>query len=170
MYGTATYNATKDFIDKYGVAIAQAIKGTGLFFPAVVGQKALESGYGKSELASKYNNFGGIKNFGSLSNAGVVILDTTEVRKGVKVKTKQPFATYKDPVAAFKSYVDILKDPNQSYTKLGVFTAKSPEEQIALMVKAGYAGGQTVKSYLQDTGMASIISAARDYSKLGRIN
>jgi len=48
MYGKATYNATKEFIDKYGVAIAQAIKGTGLFFPAVVGQKALESAYGKS--------------------------------------------------------------------------------------------------------------------------
>lgn len=165
-YGKATYQATKNFIDKYGKAIASAIRGTGLFFPAVVAQKALESGYGRSELASKYNNFGGIKNFGSLPGAGSVMLDTTEIKNGVRIKVKQPFATYPDPVAAFVSYVNILKDPKKKYIQYNVFTAPSPEEQIRRMVKAGYST-QSPDMYLK--GLQSIIDAARDYSKLGRI-
>lgn len=165
-YGKATYQATKDFIDKYGTAIATAIRDTGLFFPAVVAQKAYESGYGKSELASKYNNFGGVKNFGSLPNAGKVSLDTTEVKNGVRVKVKQPFATYPDPETAFRSYVEILKDPKKKYTDMKVFTASSPEEQIKRMVQAGYST-QSPENYLK--GLQSIIDAARDYSKLGRI-
>lgn len=166
-YGKATYAATKAFIDKYGTAIATAIKGTGLFFPAVVAQKALESGYGRSELAAKYNNFGGIKNFGSLPNAGKVMLDTTEIKNGVRVKVKQPFATYPNPTEAFESYVKVLQDPKKKYISMGVFTATSPEEQILRMVRAGYST-QTPEKYLK--GLQSILDAARDYSKLGRIS
>lgn len=166
-YGKATYAATKAFIDKYGIAIATAIKGTGLFFPAVVAQKALESGYGKSELAAKYNNFGGIKNFGSLPNAGKVMLDTTEIKNGQRVKVKQPFATYDNPTEAFQGYVKVLQDPKKKYISMGVFTAPSPEEQILRMVRAGYST-QTPTAYLR--GLQPILDAARDYSKLGRVS
>lgn len=157
----------RKFVSLYGAAIVDAIKGTGLFFPAVVAQKALESGYGDSALAKKYNNFGGIKNFGSLPGAGVVIIDTTEVKGGRKVAVKQPFATYPDPASAFRSYVAVLKDPNKRYTAAGVFTATSPEEQILKMAAAGYTTSKPA-AYLK--AMQGIIDATRDIYKLGKIS
>ena len=60
MYGKATYNRIKEFTDKYGFGIAKAIANTGLYFPAVVGQSAYESGYGE-RIPPNSNNFGGIK-------------------------------------------------------------------------------------------------------------
>jgi lysozyme len=156
----------KTFIDKYGKDIVAAIKGTGLFFTAVAAQKAMESDYGKSELSAKYNNFGGIKNFGSLSGAGVVKLDTTEYVNGKKIFVKAPFATYPNPKAAFDSYVAILKDPKKKYVANGVFDATDPLEQIKLIVKSGYATA-SVDGYAN--AVKGRIEAARDYSKLGKI-
>lgn len=137
-YGEGTKKAVMQFVSKYGKDIVEAIKKTGLFFSAVVAQKCLESGYGKSTLASKYNNFGGIKNFGKMENAGVVYLDTTEIVKGKKVGSKEPFATYPTPKAGFESYVRLLKSPTAKYTAAGVFTANSADEQILRMAQAGY--------------------------------
>jgi flagellum-specific peptidoglycan hydrolase FlgJ len=166
-YSRFLYSRVKKFVDAYGVDIAKAIKGTGLFFSAVAAQKMLESDYGDSTLSKKHNNFGGIKNFGRLPNAGVVVLDTTERKSGRIVRVKQPFATFKTPYDAFLSYVKVLQDPTKRYTKMGVFTAQTPEEQIRRMVEAGYS---TLKpdQYLKQ--MQGIIDATRDYSKLGKIN
>jgi lysozyme len=166
MYSDYTYQNMKQFIDRYGRDIAEAIRGTGLFFSAVAAQKAMESDYGQSELARKYNNFGGVKNFGSLPGAGKVILDTTEVVKGKRVAKKQPFATYPNPRQAFQSYVRVLQDPTKKYIQSGVFTAATPEDQIMRMVRAGYST-MTPQAYLRL--VQSRISAARDYSKLGKI-
>ena len=47
MYSPFLYNRVKEFVKKYGDGIVKSIKGTGLFFPAVIGQSALESGYGE---------------------------------------------------------------------------------------------------------------------------
>jgi len=60
-YSLAVKNKTKWFVDTYGDGIAKAIKGTNLYFPTVVAQKALESGWGESSLAKYDFNFGGIK-------------------------------------------------------------------------------------------------------------
>ena len=166
MYSSYTYDNMKVFIDKYGKDIVAAIKGTGLFFTAVAAQKAYESDYGNSELSAKYNNFGGVKNFGGLSGAGVVNLDTAEIVNGRRIIKKQPFATYPSPKASFDSYVRILKDPTKKYTSMGVFTATDPLEQIKRMVQAGYST-QNINTYLN--AVKGRIEAARDYSKLGKI-
>lgn len=166
MYSKAVENECRRFVGMYGEAIIAAITDTGLFFQAVVAQKALESGWGKSELAEKYNNFGGIKNFGSLPGAGVVMMDTTEVKNGKKVSTKQPFAVYENPVDAFKSYVAVLKDPSKKYTSVGVFTAATPEEQIKRMAVAGYTTTAPDK-YL--AAMKGIIEACTDLYPYGKI-
>ncbi|MFM7852603.1 MAG: glucosaminidase domain-containing protein, partial [Flammeovirgaceae bacterium] len=93
MYSLAVKNKTKKFVDMYGKGIALAIKGTGLFFPTVVAQKALESGWGESELTREANNFGGIKYNPNLSGVtGYVIRDTAEYVKGKKVIVKQKFS------------------------------------------------------------------------------
>jgi len=119
-----TKKRTALFIKKYGTDIAKAIQGTGLFFEAVVGQKCGESGYGTSPLAKTANNFGGIRNFGNLS--------------GAIGRTSSGFAIFKTPYDCFLVYVRQLQSPSKKYASNGVFTARSPEEQIKTIVRSGY--------------------------------
>jgi len=140
-----TKDRTKLFIKNHGKDIATAIMGTGLFFPAVVGQKCNESGYGTSPLAVNYNNYGGIRNFGSL--------------EGAIGTTSSGYAIFRTPLDCFKTYVAQLQSPNKKYTKKGVFNASTPEEQIKRIVESGYASTPASK-YL------SICQGAIDSSRL----
>lgn len=166
-YSKAVENATRQFVDAYGKDIAAAIKGTGLYFSAVVAQKCLESTYGRSELAAKHNNFGGIKNFGSVPGAGVVMMDTTEIVHGIRVKKKQPFATFSSPRAAFAAFVKLLQDPAKKYRNMGVFEAPTAEEQILRIARAGYTT-TAPETYLKS--MKGIMNACKDIYGLGLIN
>lgn len=164
MYGIATYNASKKFIKDYGVGVANAIKGTNLFFPAVMAQSALESGWGKS-IPEGSNNFGGIKYNPSLAGViGFVSADTTEYKNGKPYKTIQKFAKFKDVESGFRAHVNVLlADRYKKAREL----AKTPEEQILMIAKAGYTTGNPI-TYLN--GMKGIIEAIRDISQIGRIN
>ena len=167
-YSAYSEGLIKNFIKTYADDIVGAIKGTGLFFPAIVAQKCYESSYGRSVLASRYNNFGGIKNYGNLPNAGIVRMDTTEVINGVRKTVKDaPFATYANPRIAFQAYVDILADPTKKYTSMGVFTASSPEQQILRIAQSGYTTTNPA-SYLKS--MQGIINCTRDlYPEIAKI-
>lgn len=147
-----TKDRTKLFIKNYGKDIATAIAGSGLYFSAVVGQKCGESAYGTSNLAKNYNNFGGIRNFGSLSGA----IGTTQ----------SGYAIFRTPLDCFKVYVSQLQSPNKKYTKNGVFTATSPEEQIKKIVNSGYSS-TPASEYLRLCQGA--IDSARTIVPLGRI-
>jgi hypothetical protein len=106
MYGPLTYTATKEFIKKYGIGVANSIKGTGLYFPAVIAQSALESGYGKS-IPEGSNNFGGIK-YNPNIHSGYIVADTTEFVNGKKVKIVNESGSLGDGIA-WLSYVDLFQ-------------------------------------------------------------
>jgi flagellum-specific peptidoglycan hydrolase FlgJ len=164
MYGIATYNATKKFIQLYGIGVASAIKGTNLFFPAVMAQSALESGYGKY-IPEGSNNFAGIKYNPSLPGVvGYVLQDTTEFVKGKKVKTKAKFAKFKDVQSGFKAHIDVLLGDRYKDARNN---AKTPEEQIIMIAKAKYT---TTNPIVYLNSMKGIIEAVRDIAQLGRIN
>ena len=163
MYGIATYNATKKFIQQYGDGIAKAIKGTGIFFSVAVGQKAYESGYGK-RIPLGSNNFGGIKYNPNLPGVvGFVLSDTTEYVKGKKVNIKQKFSKFKDVESGFKAYIQVLLLDRYKNARL---LAKTPEEQIFMIAKAGYT--TTPPAKYRDM-LSPLIEAARDISQIGRI-
>jgi hypothetical protein len=163
MYGIATYNATKKFIQQYGDGIAKAIKGTGIFFSVAVGQKAYESGYGK-RIPEGSNNFGGIKYNPNLPGVvGFVLSDTTEYVKGKKVNIKQKFSKFKDVESGFKAYIEVLLLDRYKNARL---LAKTPEEQIFMIAKAGYT--TTPPAKYRDM-LSPLIEAARDISQIGRI-
>ena len=153
------------FLFKFGTGIANAIKGTNLFFPAVVAQSIAESGYGRS-IPTGSNNFGGIKYAPNLAGVvGYVLADTTEYVKGKKVKTQNvKFSKFADVESGFKAHVKVLLDDRYKNARLN---AKTPEEQILMFAKAQYTTGNPYK-YL--SGMKSIIEAMRDITKLGRIS
>jgi flagellum-specific peptidoglycan hydrolase FlgJ len=165
MYSLAVKNKTKWFIDTYGEGIAKAIKGTNLFFPAVVAQKALESGWGQSYLTTKHNNWGGIKCAPKLDGAiGCIKMDTTEVnKKGVKYRTTQSFTKFSDTASGIKAVTQVLMQPIYANARNNAKTAK---EQIIMIAESGYTTTKP-KEYL--AAMSSIIEAAQDYKGLGRI-
>lgn len=161
-YSAYLQSRVVDFVTKYGKDIVSALKGSNLFFPAVVAQKCLETGYCSSTLCSKYNNFAGIKNFGHLDNAGTVYF------KGPNDSSPQPYATFATPAASFVEYVKILKDPTKNYTKAGVFTATSPEQQIIRIIQGGYDPSSTPQGYLRS--LQPMLDCTRDVYKIGKIS
>lgn len=161
--GTGCRAKTDAFVSQYGTSIANAIADTGLFFSAVVAQNIVESGYGESELAAKYNNLGGVK---ALSGFPSVSLDTTEVVSGRTVAKKQSFAVFPNADEYFKQYVKNLQSPTLNYTSMGVFDASTPEEQIQLMAQAGYTT-KTPDDYLGS--MDGILDYVRLKYGLGKI-
>ena len=124
------------FLFKYGSGIANAIKGTNLFFPAIVAQSIAESGYGRS-IPTGSNNFGGIKYAPNLPGVvGYVLADTSEYVKGKKVKTPNvKFSKFADVESGFKAHIGVLLADRYKNARLN---AKSPEEQIVMIANAGY--------------------------------
>ena len=165
MYSLAVKNSTKEFVDKYGKGVALAIRGTGLFFPAVIAQKALESGWGRSGLTKEANNFGGIKYNPNLSGVvGFVTKDTTEYVGGKKVFVKEKFSKFKDVESGIRATIQVLLGDRYKDARLN---AKTPEEQVLMIAKAGYTTTPPQK-YL--SSLKGIIEATQDYSGLGRIS
>jgi flagellum-specific peptidoglycan hydrolase FlgJ len=163
MYGKATYKRIGDYTDKYGLGIMKAISNTGLFFSAIVGQSAWESGYGE-KIPLNSNNFGGIKYNPKLAGViGYVDADTTEYINGVKRRVVQRFSKFKDVESGFKAHVQVLMLDRYKKARL---EAKSPEQQILMIAQGGYS---TMKPQAYLDQMKSLIEASRDYSKLSRI-
>jgi flagellum-specific peptidoglycan hydrolase FlgJ len=163
MYGIATYNATKKFIKEYGQGIANAIKGSGIFFSVAIGQKAYESGYGK-RIPPGSNNFGGIKYAPGLKGVvGFVTADTTEVINGKKVYIKQKFSKFATVEDGIAGYVQVLKNPR--YAK--ALQAKTPYDQLLEIAKAGYS---TMKPKAYADSIYPLVEAARDIAQLGKIS
>jgi hypothetical protein len=162
-YSKLVKERTQDFIAKYGGGIANSIADTGLYFPAVIAQSAFESGYGEN-IPQGSNNFGGIKYNPNLQGVvGYVDSLTTEVIGGRLKKVVQRFAKFKDVESGFRGHVEVLMKDRYKEARE---KAKSPEEQIKMIVKAGYST-KTPDAYLNQ--MKGIIDAARDISQLGRI-
>lgn len=165
MYSLAVKNKTQAFIKSYGKGIAEAIKGTGLYFPVVVAMKCLESGYGESSLTKEAFNFGGIKYNPNLPGVvGFVIMDTTEYVKGKKVFVQKKFSKFKDVEAGIKATNTVLMLDRYKNARLN---AKSAKEQVIMIVQAGYS---TTPAQTYYNRLAGIIEATQDLTGLGRIS
>lgn len=165
MYSQAVKNRTTQFIKDYGKGIAQAIRGTGLFFPTVVAQKALESGWGTSGLTKEANNFGGIKYNPNLQGVtGFVVKDTAEYIRGKKVVVKQKFSKFRDVESGIRATIQVLMSERYKNARLN---ATTPEEQVLMIARAGYTTTPAQK-YLSN--LQGIIEATQDLTGLGRIN
>lgn len=131
------------FIYKYGKGVAAAIQGTGLFFPAVMAQSIYESNYGKS-IPVGSNNFAGIKYNPNIHKGFVSVLATEYVR-GVPVKSEMKFAKFDTAEEGFFHHIKTLLSDRYKTARV---SAKTPEEQIVMIVKSGYAS-MPANQYLQ---------------------
>jgi flagellum-specific peptidoglycan hydrolase FlgJ len=156
------------FVDKYGVAFINAVKGTGLFLSGIVAQSIFESGYGRNLPTDKRsgaisNNFAGIK-YNPNIHEGYVVSDTTEVVKGKKVRVPNvKFAKFTDPTQGIKKHFAVLMGDRYKNARLN---AKSPEEQIKMLVEAGYS---TMSPTAYVNLMKGNISRVRKLLPFGRI-
>ena len=122
------------FIYIYGEGIAKAIKGTGLFFPAIVAMKITESGYGRNIPTGSFN-FGGVK-YNPNIHDGFVLADTYEIINGRRVLVRDTkFAKFKNAEDGIRQNIRILLGDRYKNARE---QAKSPEEQIKMIARAGY--------------------------------
>ena len=156
------------FVDKFGVPFITAVKGTGLFLSGIIAQSIFESGYGRNLPTDKVtgaisNNFAGIKYNPSIHDS-YVVADTTEVVRGRKVSVPNTkFAKFKDPTEGIKKHFAVLLGDRYKNARLN---AKSPEEQIKMLVQAGYS---TMNATTYVNLMKGNISRVRKLLPFGRI-
>lgn len=149
------------FIYLYGDGIARGIKGTGLFFSAITALKILESGYGRNIPLNSFN-FGGVK-YNPNIHEDFVLSDTSEIVNGKRVFIKAKFAKFKDAEDGIKKNIAVLLGDRYKNARLN---ARSPEEQIKLIAKAGYTTTPST-SYLKL--MQGNIDRVRKKTGFGRI-
>ncbi len=130
----------QDFVRRLTPYALQASRDTGVPVQLMLGQAALESGWGQREIrlpdgSNSYNLFG-IKAGGNW-NGKVVEVMTTEYLGGTPVKQVGKFRAYDSYAKAFSDYAHLLRD-NPRYAKVLQEGQGAPDLARALQ-HAGYA-------------------------------
>jgi flagellar protein FlgJ len=128
------------FIDKMWPHAVEAAKETGLPPHFIIGQAALESGWGSREIkahdGSTTHNLFGVKAGRSWSGE-TAAAKTTEFVAGVKEKVVDKFRQYSSYGEAFKDYANLLKS-NPRYAAV-LQAGNDPHAFAHGLQKAGYA-------------------------------
>lgn len=138
---------SQDFIHKFSPIAIEATADTTLLPSVMMAQAAIESGWGKSTLASKYNNYFGIKADASWKGPSVS-MSTQEYVGGAYVTVSGKFRSYSEPSRSFRDRVVFLCQ-NPRYKK--VFQASDPLQQANLLQQAGFATDPNYASKLIST-------------------
>jgi lysozyme len=141
-------SAQQTFIEKHKEAAIKSTFGKALFPSILMAQAIIESGWGKSELASKHNNYFGIK-ADSRWNGSKVNYPSPEYINGQRVIKNSYFRSYPDTITGWTDRNNFLEF-NSRYHTHGVFRAGTPEEQAKALRNAGYATDPNYVSKLMD--------------------
>ena len=101
----------------------------------IIAQAIIESGWGKSGLASKYHNYFGLKCGSSWKGGSVNMATKEEYKPGVVTNIRDNFRTYEDFDAGIRGYFEFINTSRYKNLK-GV---KSPEEYVRRLKADGYA-------------------------------
>ena len=129
----------QSFINKLSVPAQQASRSTGIPAHLILGQAALESGWGKREIklpdgSSSYNLFG-IK-AGKDWNGKVAEVTTTEYHNGVASQQVERFRAYSSYKESFQDYAKLLSNNPRYAGVVGQGDAKAFAQGLQ---QAGYA-------------------------------
>ena len=134
----------RDFVDRFKDAAVAAAEATGLPAKVILGQAALESGWGKHEVRGTNESgavTGSFNLFGIKAGAGwtgaTVDAVTTEVINGVAQKVVQKFRAYASYADSFIDYAKMVAN-NPRYEK-AMQAAGDAMKYAAEMGKSGYA-------------------------------
>ena len=115
----------KKYAWAYGIAVHSPI----------IAQAILESGWGKSGLASKYHNYFGLKCGSSWKGKSVNMATKEEYKVGTLTNIRDNFRVYDSMEDGVKGYFDFINTSRYANLK-GV---KSPEEYVRRIKADGYA-------------------------------
>lgn len=101
----------------------------------IIAQAILESGWGSSMLASKYNNYFGMKCGGAWKGKSVNMLTSEEYEVGVHTQIRDNFRVFDDFDAGIRGYFEFIN--YSRYANLKGVT--SPEEYCRRIKADGYA-------------------------------
>lgn len=113
----------------YGIAVHSPI----------IAQAILESGWGSSQLASKYNNYFGLKCGGSWTGGSVNMATSEEYQPGVHTNIRDNFRTFEDLDAGVRGYFEFIN--YSRYSNLKGIT--NPKEYCETIKADGYATSST---------------------------
>lgn len=144
-----------EFFDTLGnLAVAESNRrianGSKYVLPSVcIGQSALETGYGGSDLMVKANAFFGIKAGGSWTGK-VFTADTKEVVNGVTYNTVANFRAYDSLADSVADYYDLIINASRYANALSTYPSdiKTPYDTLYAIWSAGYA---TDELYMEKT-------------------
>lgn len=105
----------------------------------IIAQAILESGWGKSGLASKYHNYFGLKCGSSWKGKSVNMATKEEYKVGTLTNIRDNFRVYDSMEAGVKGYFEFINTKRYSNLK-GV---TSPEEYVKRIKADGYATSST---------------------------
>ena len=118
-----------DCVDKYAYLYGIEVRSP------IIAQAILESGWGKSTLASKYRNYFGMKCGSSWKGKSVNMATKEEYKVGTLTNIRDNFRVYDSMDAGVKGYFDFINTSRYANLK-GV---KSPEEYVRRIKADGYA-------------------------------
>ena len=101
----------------------------------IIAQAIIESGWGKSGLASNYHNYFGLKCGSSWKGGSVNMATREEYKPGVVTNIRDNFRTYEDFDAGIRGYFEFINTSRYKNLK-GV---KNPEEYVRRLKADGYA-------------------------------
>lgn len=127
-------NSVQAYTDKYGQAAFDIGKKYGIPYEAILGQSAVESAWGASNLTTKYHNFFGIK---AVNGQKSVKLATKECNQGGCYDTTGDFAVYDSDEDGFAGYGKFITENSRYATALQKRT--DPHAYIQELKNAGYA-------------------------------
>lgn len=133
------------FIEQIGEYAQNNYENSGVLPSVVIAQAILESDFGKSELASTYNNLYGYKAHG---DELAVSLPTLEYMNGVWIEVNEPFKVYDSWEASVRDHGNLMMNGTVWNPELyqAVINAADYTEATFALQTAGYA---TDPSYSQ---------------------
>lgn len=134
------------FLDKVVPGAIKTQKQYGIFASVTLGQAAIESDWGRSVVANEDNNFFGIKYPGNHDKS-------LTISRGRAASDGNYYTHYESVDDSISDHGYFLKN-NPRYTKHGVFSAKTPYEQLKALKAAKY---DTKKDDYAEYTMNSII-------------
>ena len=105
----------------------------------IIAQAIVESGWGKSSLASKYHNYFGLKCGGAWKGRSVNMATKEEYKVGTLTNIRDNFRVYDTMEDGVKGYFDFINTRRYANLK-GV---RSPEEYVRRIKADGYATSST---------------------------
>lgn len=160
----------EEFIKEFYPATIRATRGSGIFPEVAITQAIVESANSqgvpyKSSLAVKYNNFFGIKADPSWTGRSVRLATNEYFDPKVKSTIIDGFRVYNSYEESVRDYVKFLNE-NKRYANAGVFSAKTPNEQIDAIKRAGYATAPNYAQFLKSilaNNYNTIMDVAKKY-------